>query len=187
MIEQNRRVKIVTGWIKDSPEFKSLLVHREVLVKLLTSCCFSLLTEEEKLYYDTYGVKYVKRQLPFCVNEYLRYRDKEFKGEALCKNSMWVSPSEYKVVFSGIPELNEVNRIEFDSSCPFLANFTDSSEITGIPKRMDDEIYEATKAYYNDAKELDRKMKALIDVVFAKDATLREIKKVYPRLYEYSL
>ena len=187
MIAQSRRLKIVTGWIKDSPEFKSLCKHKKALQELLTSCCFKVLSEDERFYYDTYGPKYVYRQLPFCVDEYLSHKEKGFQRENRCRSSMWVSPSKYATVFAGIPELYDVDRIELDPACPILANFTDSEGIKGVPKEIDAEIYEATRLYYNDVEKLDRKIKALVEVVYSEEASLREIKKVYPKLYDYSL
>ena len=71
--------------------------------------------------------------------------------------------------------------------CSFYANFTDSEGIKGVPKEIDAEIYEATRLYYDDVEKLDRKIKALVEVVYSEEASLREIKKVYPKLYDYSL
>lgn len=187
MIVQNRRVKIVSGWIKDSPEFKSLVEQKKALQETLTSCCFKALSREEKLYYDTYGPKYVLKQLPFCVNDYLSFKEKGFQKENLCCGSMWVSSSEFRVIFEGIPELSNVDRVEIDPTCPFLMYPSSIDSIKKIPKEIDSEIYKATKAYYDAVKSLDRKIKALVNVVFSKEASLREIKRVFPKLYEYSL
>lgn len=195
MIKASDRIKIITEWILSSPEYNALSGLRDNIRQLIINQADSVLTDEEKEYINVYGWDKTKEQ-DSIDSDFFDYFNEKEKLKSIPYDSCCNNYGAATTIYDGnkLPILKELDCITIPSHTPYLFStdrykYAKENKYTlGDMKKLYSEFYKALKSevrmYVNTVDKLDRKIKALADVICDKKATMTILKGNYKELFD---
>lgn len=195
MIKASDRIKIITKWILSSPEYNALSGLRDNIRQLIINQADSVLTDEEKEYINVYGWDKTKEQESISHNFFYYFENNEKLKHISyhsCGNNYGTSTTIYDG--SKLPILKKLERITIPNHTPYLFSCDrykyakEEKYVLSDIKELYPEFYKALKSevkkYTDTINKLDKKIKALADVICDKKATMTILKDNYKELFD---
>ena len=196
MIKASDRIKIITEWILSSPEYNALSGLRDNIRQLIINQADSVLTDEEKEYINVYGWDKTKEQ-DSIDSDFFDYFNEKEKLKLIPYGSCCNNYGAATTIYDGnkLPILKELDHITIPSHTPYLfstdrySRYSKENKYTlENMKKLYPEFYKALKSevrtYVNTVNKLDKKIKALADVICDKKATMTILKGNYKELFD---
>lgn len=195
MIKASDRIKIITEWILSSPEYNALSGLRDNIRQLIINQADSVLTDEEKEYINVYGWDKTKEQ-DSIDSDFFDYFNEKEKLKSIPYDSCCNNYGAATTIYDGskLPILNELDNITIPSHTPYLFStdrykYAKENKYTlENMKKLYPEFYKALKSevkkYIDIVFKLDKKIKALADVICDKKATMTILKGNYKELFD---
>lgn len=195
MIKASDRIKIITEWILSSPEYNALSGLRDNIRQLIINQADSVLTDEEKEYINVYGWNKTKEQ-DSIDSDFFDYFNEKEKLKSIPYDSCCNNYGAATTIYDGskLPILNELDNITIPSHIPYLFStnrykYAKENKYTlEDMKKLYPEFYKALKSevkkYIDIVFKLDKKIKALADVICDKKATMTILKGNYKELFD---
>lgn len=196
MIKASDRIKIITEWILSSPEYNALSGLRDNIRQLIINQADSVLTDEEKKYINVYGWDKTKEQ-DSIDSDFFDYFNEKEKLKSIPYDSCCNNYGAATTIYDGskLPILKELDCITIPSHTPYLFSIDRYSRYSKENrytlenmKKLYPEFYKALKSevrmYVSTVDKLDKKIKALADVICDKKATMTILKGNYKELFD---
>lgn len=196
MIKASDRIKIITEWILSSPEYNALSGLRDNIRQLIINQADSVLTDEEKEYINVYGWDKTKEQ-DSIDSDFFDYFNEKEKLKSIPYDSCCNNYGAATTIYDGnkLPILKELDNITIPNHTPYLfstdrySRYSKENRYTlENMKKLYPEFYKALKSkvrmYVSTVDKLDRKIKALADVICDKKATMTILKGNYKELFD---
>ena len=195
MIKASDRIKIITEWILSSPEYNALSGLRDNIRQLIINQADSVLTDEEKEYINVYGWDKTKEQ-DSIDSDFFDYFNEKEKLKSIPYDSCCNNYGAATTIYDGnkLPILEELDHITIPSHTPYLFStdrykYSKENKYTlEDMKKLYPEFYKALKSevkkYIDIVFKLDKKIKALADVICDKKATMTILKGNYKELFD---
>lgn len=196
MIKASDRIKIITEWILSSPEYNALSGLRDNIRQLIINQADSVLTDEEKEYINVYGWDKTKEQ-DSIDSDFFDYFNEKENLKLIPYNSCCNNYGAATTIYDGnkLPILKELDHITIPSHTPYLfstdrySRYSKENRYTlENMKKLYPEFYKALKSevkkYIDIVFKLDKKIKALADVICDKKATMTILKGNYKELFD---
>lgn len=196
MIKASDRIKIITEWILSSPEYNALSGLRDNIRQLIINQADSVLTDEEKEYINVYGWNKTKEQ-DSIDSDFFDYFNEKENLKLIPYNSCCNNYGAATTIYDGnkLPILKELDHITIPSHTPYLFSIDRYSRYSKENrytleniKKLYPEFYKALKSevkkYIDIVFKLDKKIKALADVICDKKATMTILKGNYKELFD---
>lgn len=195
MIKASDRIKIITEWILSSPEYNALSGLRDNIRQLIINQADSVLTDEEKEYINVYGWDKTKEQ-DSIDSDFFDYFNEKEKLKSIPYDSCCNNYGAATTIYDGnkLPILNELDNITIPSHTPYLFStdrykYSKENKYTlEDMKKLYPEFYKVLKSevrkYVSTVDKLDKKIKALADVICDKKATMTILKGNYKELFD---
>ena len=196
MIKASDRIKIITEWILSSPEYNALSGLRDNIRQLIINQADSVLTDEEKEYINVYGWDKTKEQ-DSIDSDFFDYFNEKEKLKSIPYDSCCNNYGAATTIYDGnkLPILKELDHITIPSHIPYLfstdrySRYSKENRYTlENMKKLYPEFYKALKSevkkYIDIVFKLDKKIKALADVICDKKATMTILKGNYKELFD---
>ena len=195
MIKASDRIKIITEWILSSPEYNALSGLRDNIRQLIINQADSVLTDEEKEYINVYGWDKTKEQ-DSIDSDFFDYFNEKEKLKSIPYDSCCNNYGAATTIYDGnkLPILEELDHITIPSHTPYLFStdrykYSKENKYTlEDMKKLYPEFYKALKSevkkYIDIVFKLDKKIKALADVICDKKVTMTILKGNYKELFD---